>query len=306
VLSAKSNASIVAGLLLAVTFWGGNNAGTKWLVQTWPPVWIGTTRFFCAGLLLLGLLRFTKLLGTSRALRSEIKRRLWWRGGLSLATYIVAFTYAVKFTSASHVALYLGAAPVWALLWEGLSDRMSHGAWRYAAATLALTGVFVLLWPALRDSHANLLGEILGLASSILWTNYGRQCRSLAATLSGAEVSAHTMWRGGALLLPIIIAELIARKTLPLGGMQIAVQSYCILAGGVFAFAIWSNALRHWSTSRVFLFNNLIPLSTMTWAHFCIGEAITPTFWVAMILVAAGVVLGQMKFQTPTQATPVE
>jgi drug/metabolite transporter (DMT)-like permease len=43
------------------------------------------------------------------------------------------------------------------------------------------------------------------------------------------------------------------------------------------------------------LYNNLIPLSTMLWAHFTLGEAVTTTFWVAMALIVAGVLLGQWK-----------
>jgi len=34
----------------------------------------------------------------------------------------------------------------------------------------------------------------------------------------------------------------------------------------------------------------------MTWAHFCLGEAVTPTFWAAMLLIVVGVVLGQWDF----------
>ena len=42
------------------------------------------------------------------------------------------------------------------------------------------------------------------------------------------------------------------------------------------------------------LFNNFIPLSTTAWAHFTLGEPITSTFCAAMVLIIAGVVLGQM------------
>jgi hypothetical protein len=31
----------------------------------------------------------------------------------------------------------------------------------------------------------------------------------------------------------------------------------------------------------------------MTWAHFCLGESLTKTFWLAMALIATAVVLGQ-------------
>jgi drug/metabolite transporter (DMT)-like permease len=47
----------------------------------------------------------------------------------------------------------------------------------------------------------------------------------------------------------------------------------------------------------VYLFNNLIPLSTMTWAYFFLDEPITKTFWMALVLIASGVILGQANWQ---------
>ncbi len=284
------------GLLFAVVLWGGNNTGTKYIVSTWPPFWTGGSRFCCAGLLLMGILRWTNWLGAKTPLTPSLRRRLWLRGGLALATYIVIFNSALRYTSASHVALYLGASPVWALLWEGRPRRNWHSALRYGAAGLALAGVVVLFAPSLRNSRASLVGEFLGVSASVLWTNYGRQCRALGAELSGAETSAHTMWRAGLLLLPFSAVE-IWRQGLVWRSDLLAIQAYCIVAGGVVAFAIWNQALRRWPTSQVLLFNNLIPLSTMTWAHVWLHEQVTPTFWLAMALVLAGVVLGQTDWQ---------
>jgi drug/metabolite transporter (DMT)-like permease len=292
VFGSRNNATIAGGLVLAVALWGGNNVGTKWLVASWPPIWTGSTRFVCAGLLLLVVLRWTTWLGNYVVPSRELNRALWWRGGLSLAAYIVVFNFALRFTSASHVALYLGASPVWALLWEAMADPAARQPRRYLAALIALAGVVVLLWPALVASSVSLPGELLGLAASVLWMNYGQQSRKLSATLSGTEVSAHTMWRAGIWLLPLALLEM-AKSDLPVTSKLLGVQIYCILAGGVVAFALWNNALRHWPTSRVLLFNNLIPVSTMTWAYFCLGEAVTPTFGAAMFLIATGVVLGQ-------------
>jgi drug/metabolite transporter (DMT)-like permease len=100
------------------------------------------------------------------------------------------------------------------------------------------------------------------------------------------------MFRAGVLLLPIVTVEF-WQSGLSLRADLAPLQGFCILAGGVAAFALWNNALRWWSTSKVLLFNNLIPLSTMSWARICLGEPITPTFWLAMLLVASGVILGQ-------------
>lgn len=282
--------------MFAVFLWGGNNAGTKFVVSSWPPVWTGGSRFLCAGLLLLGLLRVAPWLGRRAVLTPELRRRLWFGSGLSLAAYIVTFNWAVRWTAVSHVALYLGASPVWALLWEGRPDLSGRTFRRYGAALLALIGVVVLFWPVLKAGGGDWRGEVLGLGASVLWTHYGRQCRALGSELSGAATSAHTMWRAGVWLMPLAVAE-VARGGLIWRTDLALVQSYCIIAGGVAAFAIWSNALRHWPTSQVLLFNNLIPLSTMSWAHVWLGEPVTAAFWLAMALVVAGVVIGQAPWE---------
>ena len=293
----RSDATLALSLVFAVFLWGGTNTGTRFIVQGWPPVWSGGSRFLVAGLLMLAVLRWTRWLGTPHPLSPEINRRLWWSGALSLAAYVVCFYWALRYTSASHVALYLGASPVWALLWEGRPAKSWISVQRYAAAAMALTGVFVLFAPALKTaSGSHWVGELLGLSASVLWTNYGRQCRTLGATLSGVEVSAHTMWRAGLLLMVPGVAEVFHH------GLQwradfVVIQLGCIIGGSVISFAIWNRALSRWPTSQVLLFNNLIPLSTMLWAHFCLREPITATFWASMILIVGGVLLGQTNWQ---------
>ena len=288
----KNHTAIAGSLLFVVFLWGGNNAGTKWLVATWPPIWTGGTRLFCAGLLLLAVLRFTAWLGEYRPLTSPQRRQLWLRGGVSLAIYMVAYNWAMRLTAASHVALYIGASPIWNLLWEERPQRTRASARRYGAALLAVAGVVVLFWPALRTGNANVLGELFGLLASVLWANFSHQMRVLSADLSGAEVAAQTMWMSGLLLMPFGLGEIAVRGLTVNAGLA-GVQGFCILFGSVIPYALWNNALRHWRTSRVVLFNNLIPLSTMVWAHCFLGEPFTSTFWAAMILIVCGVVLGQ-------------
>lgn len=290
------NGALASSLLLTVILFGANNTGIKFLVGFWPPLTVGTTRFLLAGTLMLGLLRWTPLLGSERPLTLDLKRRLWWRTGLNMALYIVVFNWSLKLAPISHIALYLGAAPVWALLWEGRPEMQWKSAQRYGAAALAFCGVLILFWPILRKGTGRLSGEILGLAASVVWASVGRQSRMLGGELSGAEVAAHTFWRAGVLLIPLALIEV---STVPLvwSTKGAWVQLFCITAGGVAPFTLWNNALRHWKTSQVYLFNNLIPISTMTWAHFCLREPFTPTFWLAMLLIGSGVMLGQANLQ---------
>jgi drug/metabolite transporter (DMT)-like permease len=90
-----------------------------------------------------------------------------------------------------------------------------------------------------------------------------------------------------------------ARGGLAFGWGLVGVQAYCTVFGGVIVFALYNNALRHWPVSQVFLFGNLIPASTMAWAWLFLREPVTSTIWVAMLLVAAGVALGQQRPPAP-------
>lgn len=296
----KSNQAIAGALVLAVAIWGGNNAGIKYLVASWPPVFVGGTRFVCAGLLMLLVMRWTRWLGEFPHPNPAERRGLWWRGGLSLAVYIMVFNWALHFTSASHVALYLGAAPVWALLGDGKPTWNRETLRRYTSAFIALTGVIVLFWPTLRSASSYWLGEVLGLSTGFLWAFHGRQIHRLSATMSSIAVTAHTMWRAGLLLLPLSAVEVIwmysAGHPLVWSWRLFGVQSYCILGGGVAAFCLWNSAFRYWRPSQVYLFNNLIPISTMTWAHFCLGEQVSQTYFYAMTLVVGAVVLAQINW----------
>ena len=290
----KNNAAIAAGLLLAVLFWGANNAGTKWLVATWPPVWTGSVRFLLAGVILLGVLKFTGWFGAYQPLGRDVRRRLFLRCGLSLAVYIILFCWALKLIPASHVALYLGASPVWALLMEDRPRWDMASLRRYAAALLAVAGVVVLFWPALGAGRSSLPGECLGFFCGLLWATYSLQVRVLSRDVAGVEVAAHSMWMAGALLLPVGLLEVVSAGALPLDLKHLGIQAFCIVFGGAVPYTLWNGALRHWPTSRVMLFNNFIPISTTTWAFFLLGEPLSSHFFAAMALIVAGVLLGQM------------
>ena len=63
--ASRSNFLVALSLVFAVFLWGASNAGSKYLIAgqaAWPPMWTGGPRFFCAGLLLLSVTRWTRWL----------------------------------------------------------------------------------------------------------------------------------------------------------------------------------------------------------------------------------------------------
>ena len=215
------------------------------------------------------------------------------RGGLSLAAYTIAFCWALRLTSASHVALYIGASPVWALLVEQRPQKNWSSVRRYGAALLAVTGVLVLFWPALKNSSFNLAGECCGLGSSLLWANYNHQSRILARTIHGVEVAANAMWMSGVWLLPIATdRNHPARPGAGRAASRHSVAGHPVRRrGAVCAVELRPAPLADQPRDAVQQFDSAVH---DVWAHFALGEPITPTFCAAMVLIVAGVALGQM------------
>lgn len=286
----KSNALIASELLLVMILWGGNNAAMKYQLRFWPPVFTASIRFLCAGFLLVLIMRWTQWLGRPADLTPEQRRELWTHASLPLAMYITVFVWALHFTSSSSVALFMGTSPVWALIWEERpSLKTAH---RYAAALLALAGVAVLFPPGSGSANSTWAGNALALLASVLWTHYSRQTKRFGKAISGIELTGQSFWRAGILLLPLAGLELLTRGIVH-DRATLWLTGYSVIFSGLLAFGLWNDALRAWPTSRAFLFGNLIPVTTMLFAYFFLGEPMTPRFWLALSLVVAAVVLGQ-------------
>lgn len=282
---------VAAGLIASIVLWGANNVGVRHLVQHWPPLFTASTRMFCVTAILFALLRVTDWFGRRHVPDAGLRRHLWFGPGVWLALYVAVFTWGLCFTTASRIALTLATSPIWGAVYEGRPRWNAACARRYGAALLALAGVWVLVWPALGGAGGDWRGDLLGLAASFLWVGYSRQCKELGQTLSGVEITAHTMWRAAVWLGPLAIWEIWDRP-LPLTTGLLVTQSYCVVFGGVIAFTLHYHGLRCWPASRVFLFGNLLPVTTMAWSWLLLREGVTREFWVATALVVAGVVLG--------------
>jgi drug/metabolite transporter (DMT)-like permease len=181
---------------------------------------------------------------------------------------------------------------VWIVLVEAWLGGSGFNLRRLLAAALALAGVLVLTWPALQGATLHLAGELLGLTSSFLWTAYSYQVRQLSKRVNGTEAAAHSMWMAGVWLLPLGLWDG-GHQAIAIGAASLTVMAFIVVFGSVIPYALWNSALRHWPASQVMLFTNLIPLSTSLWALGILGEPMTHTFWLAMILIVAGVFLGQ-------------
>ncbi len=261
---------------------------TKIVITEWPPMWATCVRFVVSSAILLGLVRLFPRLGTRVRIDSALRRRLWLGPGLSFTVYLMSFVWALKFTSASNVAVYFATSPVVAMLWDHFEGH--RVAWKrmLSAASLTFIGVIWLFLPTLSSDGSAWFGDGLAFAGSLLWVHFSHLSRKFQGVLPAAQLNGEIFWRTALLISPFAIYDQFT-KTIPWDSTVVIAHVYATIGPSIFAFMAWSFALKHWPTSRVMLFVNLIPLLTALWARVILKEQIRDSFWIAMIFVAAGV-----------------
>ena len=251
------------------------------------------TRFVCAGLLLLlGLLRWSNWFGAAHPVNADLRRRFWWRGGLiwrptsSLSTGHLRVSPRPRMSRCISVRRRCGHC-----CGKGVR-RMC--AWRRSdtvPALLALSGVFILVWPSLRASSVSLPGELLGISCSVLWTLYWSPKR-VDQGLSGVKSRRTHHVAGGRCSCRSGWWKCSCAAFIPVP-WQFGVQAYCHHCRGVVAFGIWNVALRAAGRrARSTLFNNLIPAQFDDVGALHAGRRSAATFWIAMALIVIGVIVG--------------
>ena len=279
---------ILAAIGIAIFLWSGNNIASKIVISEWPVMASTCVRFGIGSFILLGVLGRFSSQRHPQPIDAKLRRELWLGPGLSFTVYLMSFIWALNYTTASHVALYFAASPAFAMLWDRLSGQAIPWTRTLLAASLTFTGVLWLFLPSLSGTESTVLGDSLAFLGSLLWVHYSHQSRQFQGRLPAAQLNGEIFWRTTLLTSPFFLYD-IATQTIEWSTPVVIAFVYTAIGPSILAFLAWSYALRHWPTSKVMLFVNLIPLMTALWAYAILGETVGRDFWIAVSFVAAGV-----------------
>ena len=206
----RKNLIIATSLVLATVVWGANNTTIGYIVRDWPVLWTTGTRLIFAGLLLMAVLRWTRIFGEPKPVPTDIEARLWWRGGLLFIGWTAGFwAWAVTYTPVAHASLYLAASPIWGLLLEERPKFQRDSIRKYFAALLALLGIIILFWPKLHADAGtgnSWIGDLIAFGASWSWTLYSRESRYLSSRVGAMEYTAQTSLARGS--SPVAVYDL--------------------------------------------------------------------------------------------------
>jgi drug/metabolite transporter (DMT)-like permease len=282
-------------LLGTVTLWAFNFTVSKYILdEGFKPLAYASVRYACAALIFIAITLAWE--GSLRVGRAQLPLMVLCTG-LLFANQL-SFVYALKFTTATTVALLFGTLPIFtAILARGSGvEQLSARFW--TAALLSFVGVALVALGSGGNFSANLKGDALAVSGAITWAGYSVAIAPLMRSYSPFRLSAVFL---GAVTIPLVLV----------GSRQLADQSFHFgaLVWIGFAFAVvgplvttnflWFTAIDRVGPSRASLFANLQPFLAAIIALVLLSEPITGLEVVGGLAIGAGIVLASRRGPAP-------
>lgn len=274
-------------LLGTVSLWALNFTVSKYILDHgFRPLAYSSVRYACAAVLFAVITLVWE--GSLRIGRLQLP--LVVLSTLVLFANQLSFVYALRFTTATTVALLFGTLPIFTALFAR-SSGVEHLSLRFwLAAAVSFCGVALVAVGSGGNVSADLKGDGLALLGAATWAAYSVAIRPLMERYSPFRLSA-------AFLLAVTVLLAVA------GSGQLAAQTFDfgVLVWIGFAFAVvgplvitnllWFTAISRVGPSRASLFANLQPFLAALIALLLLSEPITTAQVFGGIAIAGGIAL---------------
>ena len=282
-------------LLTVIVLWALNITVTRYiLTHGFRPLAFATTRYGTAALIFIGI-----TLVVERSIRIA-RRDLPLVGAAALAVFLnqLAFVYAVKTTTASVVAIVLGATPIFAAL-LGLALRSESVSRRFwLGAAISFGGVGLVAAGAGGQLSGNLGGVLLGICTAATWAAYSVAITPLMKRYSPQRISAIVLsvgWVG----IAIAGSQQTRAQNYSVGWHVWALFVFATLGPLVLTNLLFFRALHRIGPARATLATNLQPFIAAVFALVLLSEQITAIQVAGGLCIAAGIVVARRRSATP-------
>jgi drug/metabolite transporter (DMT)-like permease len=286
-------------VLLGITVaWGGSFLVVKDSLATFAPFTLIALRFALATAALgLAFRRGALALGRDRLGRSHW-RPAAWIGGLLFVGFAFQ-TLGLRFTTAARsgfiTATYVAMVPLLARLF------LKRGLRRHVlvAVLAAIAGLYLLTDPG--GGGAN-LGDALTLVSALGFAGHMVALDRWARLLPSAALTFAQMAIVAALALPLALAFERAPQAVGMRAWSALAYLGLICSSGAFLGQTWGQ--RHTSPTRVGLIFSLESLFAALLSVALGAEALTSWQWLGGLLLAGGVMIGELPDEPGPAAAP--
>lgn len=279
----------LAVLAMAQAVISGTYLMAKLGLRELEPLAFGLYRFLIAAAV------FTALLAAKKQLR--LPRRSDWGAFLWLAFLVVPlnqglFLYGMKYTLASHGALFYATTPimVFGLSCLFLGERPTF--LKAAGIALGFAGVLLVLSDQrIAISRTTLKGDLLIIVAVATWAAYTILGKKILSRYPPLYVTGASLTLGFLMFVPVGLYPALRQDYSAVSWTGIASILYLALLTSVLGYLVWIWGLSKLEASKVTVLSNLQPILAALLAWAVLGEAITGRFVLGAAAVAAGVLL---------------
>jgi drug/metabolite transporter (DMT)-like permease len=278
--------AIVIGLCVS---WGGNQVAVKLAIPDIPPLIQGAVRSAAAALIVLA---WARQRGVTLVVRDGTLPS-GTAAGLLFALEFILLYRGLVLTTASRAALLLYTAPLFVALgafWLLPGERF--GAIQWLGLLLAFGGVATALGlPQAIGGASTLLGDLMIIAAAAAW---GATTLVIKATALARAPFEKT------LLYQLVVSAPLMGIAAAMSGEHLRATPSAVALGALVyqtvwvvgvTYLVWFALIMRYSASRLAAFTFLTPVFGVAAGHWVLGEALTPSFLLALGLVASGLVL---------------
>ena len=286
-------------LLTTVVLWAMNFTVSKYiLTHGFRPLSYSSVRYAAAALLFAAL-----------TFPRERSFRIERRDGSLVAFSVgmlflnqLCFIYALRFTTATTVALLFGTLPIFTVLLSRVSGVERLG-WRFwLAACVSFCGVALVAVGSEGGLAADVRGDVLAVLGAATWAAYSVAIAPLMRRYSPFRLSAVLLV---AVCVPLFLAGApqLAEQEFDFGWLVWLGFIFAVLGPLVVTNLLWFTAIDRVGPSRASLFANLQPFMAALIALVLLSERMEPLQVAGGIGIAAGIALAWRPSPPPQAAT---
>ncbi len=283
--------------VLSIFIWGITFVSTKYLLRSFSAYEILVLRFVLA---YAGLWCLRPKLPRLPQKKHEIYFAL---AGLSGVTaYQFMENLAISYTSASNVSIIVSICPIFTAIFAQIFLKEKHLTVAFVIGfLLAIFGIALVSFNGVVVFHLSPKGDFLALGAALCWGVYSLCVSKInALELDSIQTTRRIFFWAVVLMLPIGFftgftfdaSVNAARFANPLNWLNLC---FLGLGASAFCFAAWNIACDTLGTVRATVGIYLIPVVTIVFAHFVLGESISLMGAIGAALTIAGLFVSEIK-----------
>lgn len=272
----------ILAVILAATLWGTTGTIQALIPEYKEPLVVGAIRLYLAAIYLFLISIFFDKNLFSAIFKSPV---LIAFSGLFMMLYNMTFFAAVLISGVGvGTAITIGSAPIWAILFEFIILKSTHGFNKLIGAILAVTGICVLMLFDDNTDWSN-LGAFLALLSGLSYALYSLSTSRIVKKLSHHNTAAWTFLIAAFFSTPVFIY-------FPSSWVFAHDAIYHLIFLGMFAtgiaYSFFTFGLKYLTSSTAVTLSLVEPITAVILAIIILGEFFSMSQYLAIMVIIIG------------------